>query len=747
MRKFFCLFILFYFNILTAKTHTYTEEPTGLCGTAQMTEVDVQSEINRLSPDQYNALQRQSKIMADFNATMVQQKIFWAYNFKTQQHYQITATLRKTGNITRIWVADASWDSLYVNDNVLNTLLANLENYSGSTSIDPAKGIVEIDTMLFGQPPNYDGDGIVDFLVVNILDDFDPDQNTSFIAGYFSPTDQTNLPYSNKMDLMYLDSYPGIFYNDNYRTEPVLSTTAHEFQHLIHYHYDQNEALWVNEGLSELAGTYCGYGLDFPSLYLDDTNNSLISWTGEVIDYARANLWTLYCAEQLGLIFIKILTQNPLKGTQGFNDSITLSGNPGDLDVIFGNWILANLINNRAVDPRYGYVYQGAAGLHVSDSKLIYQYPETVAGFIENYAVEYHRFRGQDSLEISFSSVLPYNYWIVSKDNLFFVNEINNSDFNVPSFSEDSSYVIALYSKSQQQAYSYDAFALYSLQYYDIVYDDNKTDIKVSFAQQNLPALPANRFTVPESNLSLESVSFWSGSDNSAVNIRILNSGSGQLPGNDLITPLEVFPASANAWVNVELPLPVSGLNKNQSVYVAIQIDDTSMSLGYDNTVVPGISYLKLGRNQWLPLSSYNFGSSSATGIWMIRAAFSGLTFSDSILPPPGVEPLIVMNNFPNPFWSNNPNNLPNGTNFAFQVVNPGNISVQIYGILGQKITEFSRQVSPGSAGTSYLTLHWDGSGRNGPLAAGMYFYRLIYHDAITGKLVRSKFQKLLILN
>ncbi len=745
MRIFLISVLLFCLNSVYAKTLSFSKEPIGLCGTPQMTEVDVQSEINQLSPQQYLALQKQSELITAFNSGTTQQKMFWAYNFRIQQHYSITATLRKTGNFTRIWVANASWDSMYVNDNVLNILLANLEDYSGPTSIDPAKGIVEIDTMLFGQPPNYDGDGIVDFLVLNILDDFDPDQNSSFIAGYFSPTDQLDLPYSNKMDLMYLDSYPGIFYNNSYRTEPVLSTTAHEFQHLIHYHYDKSEVLWVNEGLSELAGTYCGYGLDFPSLYLDDTNKSLVNWGGQVEDYARANLWTLYCAEQLGLAFIKILTQNPLNGIPGFNDSVILSGNSGNLDVIFSYWILANLINNRIVDHRFGYIYYEATGLHVSYSKLVSQYPETVSGIIQNYSVEYHRFRGQDSLEISFSNFLPDNYWIISKDEVYSINEIDVNNYTDSLFSEDSAYVLVLFSEAQQQAYSYYAYARYSLQYYDIAYDDNRTDIKVSFALQNLPALPANRFAVPESNLALESVSFWSGSNDNSVQVHILNSGAGQLPGNDLVTPIDMVPASANAWVNIQLPSPLLGLNKNQYVYVAVQIDDTTMSIGYDNTVVPGISYLKVDGNQWLPLSNYNFGSGgNANGVWMIRAVFTGLAFSDSTTPPqPGAEPLIVLNNFPNPFASYNLGNQQNGTNFVFKIANPGKIRVLVYDILGQKITEFSQQVIPASSGLTYQSVHWDG----GRTAAGMYFYQLIYHDAITGKITKSSFRKLLILN
>jgi hypothetical protein len=47
----------------------------------------------------------------------------------------------------------------------------------------------------------------------------------------------------------------------NHTARPRLyeSTFAHEWQHLLHYYTDPDEAVWINEGLSDYAETLAGY--------------------------------------------------------------------------------------------------------------------------------------------------------------------------------------------------------------------------------------------------------------------------------------------------------------------------------------------------------------------------------------------------------------------------------------------------------------------------------------------------------
>lgn len=735
MFRWWLLMILLIIDFIQAGVLSEHHQPYRLCGTPQISAFDMETEMQKLKkedPTVYEKWQEEIERVNLFNSKTTQQKLFWAFNFTTNQYYTVQATLRKSGAFTKIWVEDASWNT-YVNDTILDELLTNLENYSGANSIDPSRGIVEIDTFLFGQPPNYDGDSITDFLILDIKDSFNPSNNNlSFIAGYFSPTDQTNNSTSNKMDLMYLDAYPAIFYQNTYRTDAVLSTTAHEFQHLIHYHYDKNEELWINEGLSELAGTYCGYGINFPNLYLQNTNQSLIQWDGEVKDYSRVNLWTLYCAEQIGLPFIKNLTQNPLHGVSGFNDSIIRSGSSIDINTVFSQWILANYINDQNLDPRLGYSWHEAVGLKAQMNKLIVSYPQNVEGNLEKYGVEYHQFRGQDSLQISFLSALPYNFWIVAKNPTYRINQLTASSFTDSQFSEDSTYVLILYGLSNDLSYRYNAFARYSLRYFEISYDDNQTNLSVNFS--SVPAIAANRFIIPESNLDLEKIRFWSGSKDYVATIRILENRVNNFPGNDLIDPIQVDVKTENSWIDVDMTSSLTGLQKNQVIYAAVEVNNDTKRLGYDDQITPGISYLNIN-NTWRLLSDFVFsGNQPANGVWMIRAIFSGLALSDTSTQPNDNDKLVVYGAYPNILSAHE-----KGTTIQYSSISSQEIQFTVYNALGQKVAE---KIEPATG-----SIYWNGYGRYGPLASGIYFFQLKYTHQESNRIVRSRFHKIFILN
>jgi len=738
MRKFIIIF-LGLVSLAHADLNSEELSHHKTCGLPRMVEINITSYMENLKtrdPLLYDSYFAENERVIQFNSENQLQQIFWAYNFQTNQPYTINATRRKIGEFTQIWVEDDSWNNNYVNNAILDDLLNNLESYSGSSSIDPNNGIVGINTTLFGQPPNYDGDGIVDFLILDIRDDFDPTQsNSSFIAGYFSPLDQQSGSTSNERDLMYLDAFPGIYYNGSYRTEPVMSTTAHEFQHLIHFNYDQNEELWINEGLSELAGTYCGYGLDFPGLFLEDPNQNLTQWSSEVKDYARVNLWTLYCAEQLGLPFIKDLTQNPANGVTGFNQALVSSGNSGDLSSVFSDWVLANYLNQQDPNPQYGYALTEAQGLRVKITNLVSEYSTRETGTVKSFGAEYHRFRGKDSLEISFLSAVPGNYWTIIKDNSYHIRNVTGNEILEPGFTEDSTYVLILFASGNDISYRYDAYAKYSLKYYEIAYDDNQTDLKINFQAQDIPITAANRFTVPAPNVELESISFWNGSKDHTVLVRVLGQTGSNLPGADLMTPLSVPLSIEEAWVDVLLPQPLTGLNQGDILYVGIQINSSDKSLGYDDQNSPGISYLNPRNSGWRALSQFQIGGEPANGLWMIRAVFSGLAESDSSLIGPEDEELIVTNGYPNPF-------LYTADYFAIQYQkssNPGTILLEVFNALGQKVAEQHEDANGFVA--------WSARNEMGPLAAGIYYYRLIFFDAVTGEKLSSKYQKVIILN
>jgi len=736
--KRFLFLILFFIGIGESQILTVTEGPMKICGTPQIDAEKIRVQLDSLrqaNPAEYERIMERAREIEAFNRKSPQDQIFYAYNFKINSHYEVVARLHRTGNLTKIWVENDSWDKGYVNDTILDELLQNLEVHSGSNSIDPNRGIIELDTLMFGQPPDVDGDGYVHFLILDIQDSFDSTQSSSsFVAGYFYSRDQTNQTFSNHKDMLYLDSYPAIYYQGNLRTDRVLSTTAHEFQHLIHYRYDPNEADWVNEGLSELAGTYCGYGLDFPNLYLSETNVSLTSWSGEVKDYSRVNLWTLYCAEQFGLTFIKQLTQNPLQSIEGFNQALTLSGYSETLQSIFPDWILANLINDHSFDFRLGYQWQEAQNLHAGMSEIISEYPDnfTKTGIIKDYGAEYHQFLGEDSLQIQFSGNLPETYWVVSKNNDYRIVAFPGTEISEPDFSLDSTYVLVLYSTIGEANYSYSASAVQSIQRYEMSYDDGVAEWNIQFT-----GIAANRFVVPEEKLILYKVRFWTSAENFQARIRLYLPSYTGMPGSEIISPIDTMVSYGKTWIDVSIPEQLI-LNKNEIVFAGVEISSSQKSLGFDISSPDDQSYLNVGSG-WAKVSAYQTNTGDPlNGDWMIRAVFLKLVSSDSI-PLQGIEPTFVLHgSYPNPFTVRG-----NSVTFRFGISEAGVIRLVIYNILGQRVFEEEQTYSnPGDN----LEIRWDGEGRNGELPSGIYFYQLRYYNPSLGTEFHSENRKIVLI-
>lgn len=201
--------------------------------------------------------------------------------------------------------------------------------------------------------------------VLNIIDDayFDPDY-PYFAIGFFSEG------YTNYYDrnLIHLDSWqwwrrlgeppmswlPGLFVDEakkfNYE-----STTAHEYQHLIHSDWQPVDSdLWMNEGCSMYSEFLCGYGLsvDHVNAYFVTPDNSLTVWGDQgsiniLADYGAVNLWTMYLSDHYGgANIISQYVQSGITGIEGINAALSHFGYKEDFYDIYRDWRLANLIRS-----------------------------------------------------------------------------------------------------------------------------------------------------------------------------------------------------------------------------------------------------------------------------------------------------------------------------------------------------------------------------------------------------------------
>ena len=183
---------------------------------------------------------------------------------------------------------------------------------------------------------------------------------------------------------------------------------AHEFEHMLHYDLDPNEAVWLDEGMADLS-VRISLGPDTPaihshiSLYEQRPENDLIAWDDgtpedNIADYGAAYSYVAYLADHFGgATIMASLTSEPLNSMAGVDQVLSDLGYGEDgLDVHRGVKV-ANLLD----DPVFGGgIYdQGLIDIGIStfqgrtDS---YPYQDEVTSTV-SYAGYYYEFTGGGS--------------------------------------------------------------------------------------------------------------------------------------------------------------------------------------------------------------------------------------------------------------------------------------------------------------------------------------------------------------
>lgn len=287
------------------------------------------------------------------------------------QYFSETFTLVSSEASFNIWIANpdlASNGGRMVESDWVEFSEA-LGNSTPAESWNPNMGIIEIDEAVFGPPSDIDGNGKVDVLVHDIKDQYDPAGGVGlFTAGYFSPADLSNN--GNNADIIHLDTYPSIYNasGDRRGSEFVLQTLAHEYQHLIFaVRHGGGDLAFLDEGLAEWAEVVNGYA-PRTITYLSDAGEiarPLLDWRDDPNgayggpqsqDYQRAGLFHHYLAERLSTEIVGAMSRGD--GVEVGNYIKMFTDNQLDAsllrDMVQG-FHTANLINDQAISPTYGY--------------------------------------------------------------------------------------------------------------------------------------------------------------------------------------------------------------------------------------------------------------------------------------------------------------------------------------------------------------------------------------------------------
>ncbi len=207
---------------------------------------------------------------------------------------------------------------------------------------------------LFGEEwrPGVDND--VHFSVLH-LDGYNGDRE----LGFFNSGDEypwTVVIDSNQQEIVYLNMA-----NLNLGDDLYQGTLIHEVQHLIQWHNDANESVWINEGLAQLTELYAGLDtVDTVTDYLHKPDVPLNSWNFEDEDslyahYGASFLFTVYLWEQLGVAAISELSSQPADGLAGVQAILATYKPEVTLEQFLGNWAVANYVDDLTAGPEYGY--------------------------------------------------------------------------------------------------------------------------------------------------------------------------------------------------------------------------------------------------------------------------------------------------------------------------------------------------------------------------------------------------------
>ncbi len=244
--------------------------------------------------------------------------------------YQTTTTCRFVGSHSYVFVEDVVWGSSRVTQLALNALADAFDNAS---AIDPARGIYDITTTVFGPAPDVDGDPRIIIVLLDILDS--PFTGTT-IVGYFDVENQSP-PVSR--EIVYVDVDPL-----DIESALARATLAHEFQHMLHWAADPDEDKWLDEGCSEYAELACGYKDTTEAVanaFLDVPNTSLTQWEDLPFDFDQSFLYMTYFAQRFGDEAVRALVAEPINGAESVDIVLSDLGEPDRFKDIFAEWATA----------------------------------------------------------------------------------------------------------------------------------------------------------------------------------------------------------------------------------------------------------------------------------------------------------------------------------------------------------------------------------------------------------------------
>ena len=312
---------------------------------------------------------------------------FWVSNSDTDEHNQVTATLKYLNDHIYMWVDDTA----KLSDTDLKKSADRFANETYPTNRE-----------FFGSElsPGVDNDPRLHILHARGMG--------KRVAGYYSSADEYSRlvnPYSNEKEMFYISADSG---NAKPNSTFYDGTLAHEFQHMIHWANDRNEDSWVNEGMSELASYLNGFdpgGAD--AAYMQKPDTQLTTWSdpslGNSEHYGASYLFMQYFLDRFGEDLTKAVVASQANSIDGFNSALAKAGRPERFDDIYADWVIANYLNKRDADASGRYGYKDIEPDKPKIEATHRRFPVTEKADVSQYGADYIRLQGTGDVKIDFT--------------------------------------------------------------------------------------------------------------------------------------------------------------------------------------------------------------------------------------------------------------------------------------------------------------------------------------------------------
>ncbi|NHZ85521.1 MAG: T9SS type A sorting domain-containing protein, partial [Planctomycetia bacterium] len=674
-------------------------------------------------------------------------------NLATDAEYKVSSTCRAIGKHSYIFVEDAIWNQR-INQNSVNSIK---EAFDNSTPANPNKGIYEIDVETFGDPPDVDTDSLIIILILDIKDGFTG--SGGYVAGYFYSANEypDGNPAlggirSNFTEIYYIDADPADL-NTVSGLQDGMATTAHEFQHMIHWRWDDDEVTFVNEGCSMIAEFICGYNLEYWfNLYQTNTNRYLFYWDYDdpFPDYARSALWTVYLYEQFPNNFLKELVANKYIGLVGIDSTLKnhILNMQAPLErnfiTIFEDWLIANYANDNSLDRKYYYTYSPISKpipiyTHFGSSDL----PATTET-VNYLSAHYIKFSDGNNLSMVFNSTSESIRIKAIKIGSTVIEDVPINTVYTPAeygttFSEVT-FIVYNTSPSQKATYVYSAVGP------EISYDDG---IPEGYLQLLSPgdSIAVHFNGMPNSKLDSIRIAFRR-SGTIKMGIWTFTGSYETTPfGGILYEPQDIistdsttsfpYPIPFDNWVTVDLTGQNIDTNADFIISFLIGSNPNAPAIMYSSEPDQGRGnrrsyiYTNVNKtNRWNYIIDNDIRGNNKNILVRVYKSISSATVSiDQDRNAENTTNFSLEQNYPNPF---NPL-----TTIQYRLANDSEVTLVIYDLVGNKIITLINEYKP----SGQYSVLWNGKDYLGQaVSSGIYLYTLQVGNYIqTKKMVYLK--------